>query len=82
MQFSFLNEPTGTANGNQVAVTGIRKPGTKEWRQIHASIPDSEWEFRFQQLLDLHLIDVPDNFYDDKLFFTNPNDLQAHFDRL
>ena len=40
---------------------------------------DQDWENRFQQLLDLHLIDVDDDYYNDNLFFDNPEDLRNIF---
>ena len=54
----------------------------KEWRAIHASITDEEWENRFTQLLDLHLIEVPDDYYLDQLHFKDPEDLKAIFAKL
>lgn len=54
----------------------------KDWQHLHAQINDEEWEYRFKQLLKLSLIDVPDDFYRDDLYFTNPDDLQEIFQRL
>lgn len=49
---------------------------------MHAQITDEEWDFRFKQLLKLSLIDVPDDFYRDDLYFENPDDLKEIFQRL
>ena len=32
--------------------------------------------------MELSLIDVPENFYEDALYFTNPDDLKGIFDKL
>ena len=49
---------------------------------MHSQITAEEWEYRFKQLLDLSLIDVPDDFYRDDLYFENPDDLKEIFQRL
>ena len=76
MQFTFLTQQ------NAMNQTNPNRRQTKEWRAIHASIPDEEWEYRFNQLMDLNLIDVPDNYYDDRLFFSNPDEIKQFFDKL
>ena len=41
-----------------------------------------DWEYRYEQLLDLHLVDVPANYYDDTLFFSDPEDLKQIFSKI
>ena len=41
MQFTFLTQQ------NAMNQTNPNRRQTKEWRGIHASIPDEEWEYRF-----------------------------------
>ena len=45
-------------------------------------ITDAEWGKRFEDLLKLHLIDVPDDFYDDEKAFEDPDELNAIFNEL
>ena len=37
---------------------------------------------RFEQLLELDLVELPDDYYDDKLFFDNPDDLEEKYNQL
>lgn len=69
MQFAFQSNLSQDA----------KKKGERDWRVAHASITDAELEFRFDQLLALSLVDVPDDFYLDKLYFKNPDDLKEIF---
>ena len=76
MNFSFLTQvPAGQDKATH-------KRTNREWRAIHASIPDSEWEQRFEQLMKLSLVDVPDDYYRDELFFTDPEELGQIFFKL
>ena len=77
MNFSFLTQqvPAG-----QDKIT--HKRTNREWRAIHATIPDVEWEQRFEQLMKLSLVDVPDDYYRDELFFTDPEELMMIFSKL
>ena len=43
---------------------------------------EKDWENRFQQLMSLHLIDVPEDYYKDELWFKDPNQLNSIFDSL
>ena len=43
---------------------------------------DKDWENRFDQLMSLHLIDVPDDYYDDELKLKDPNELKQIFDKM
>lgn len=73
MEFSFLTS---------FHLDNRAKRASKEFRAIHAAIPNHEWEHRFDQLMELRLIEVPENFFDEKLFFNNPEDLKAIFAKL
>lgn len=72
-EFSFL----ATFNLDQ----RLKKP-SREFRAVHADIQDHEWEHRFEQLMELRLIDVPLGFYKDHLYFKDPEDLKAIFAKL
>ena len=73
MQFSFLTQP-GQKDLNQ---SGPRK--SKNDFSDHSKMTDADWEHRFEQLLDLHLINVPHDFYEDQLFFKKPEELKGMF---
>ena len=75
-RFSFMNQPGGGGAAD------AKRKNMKDWSQMHAQITDEEWDFRFKQLLKLSLIDVPDDFYRDDLYFENPDDLKEIFQRL
>ena len=77
MQFTFLTQQQTAMNQ-----TNPNRTKAREWRAIHASIPDEEWEYRFNQLLELNLIDVPDDYYHDRLYFTNPEEIKQFFDKM
>ena len=62
--------------------TNPNRRQTKEWRAIHATISDEEWEFRFNQLMELNLIEVPENYYHDRLYFSNTEEIKQFFDKL
>ena len=36
-------------------------------------ISDQMWKARFEQLLKLDLVELEDEYYEDKLFYTNPS---------
>ncbi len=82
MQFSFQNHPSQDKNDGRKKDGKDAKEEKERWRQIHHSIPDNEWEFRFKQLLGLNLIDVPDDYFEDKLFFKDPDTLKDMFEKL
>ena len=42
----------------------------------------ADWDYAFETLLKLHLVKVPDDYYDDALYFTNPSLLNAMFQKL
>ena len=42
----------------------------------------SDWERRFEQLFELFLIDVDRDFYEEKLPFNEPKDLEEKFETL
>ena len=73
MQFGYL------AQYNSGAPQNAKGNKQREWPQYHAQITDQEWDDRFEQLLSLSLIDVPDNYYKDALYFTDPEDLKDIF---
>ena len=73
MQFSFLTQIPG--GGGNVQQEGRGKKNQNEWRHIHARITDEEWENRFEQLMFLNLIDVPEDYYVDRLYLTSPSEL-------
>ena len=75
--FSVLKEQTTTQTG--FGAKERKSAIQKDWR---AAIPDSEWERRFEDLMALHLIDVPDDYYDDALFFQEPSELHSIFNKL
>jgi transcriptional/translational regulatory protein YebC/TACO1 len=40
---------------------------------------NKDWEDKFEMLMKHDLIDVPDDFYDEQLYFTDPHDLNNIF---
>lgn len=42
----------------------------------------ADWDRRFEQLFDLFLIDVDSDFYDEKLPFDEPKELEEKFETL
>ena len=42
----------------------------------------ADWDRRFEQLFELFLIDVDSDFYDEKLPFDEPRDLEEKFETL
>ena len=42
----------------------------------------ADWEYAFKTLLDLHLIRVPNDYYDEKLYFKDPDELTKKFSKL
>ena len=45
----------------------------------HALMTMADWELAFKKLLNLHLISVPSDFYEDELPFKDPSDLTEKF---
>ena len=45
-------------------------------------ITDAEWGERFDDLLNAHLIDVPDDYYDNERAFNDPDELNSIFNEL
>ena len=43
---------------------------------------EKDWEIRFNQLMDLNLIDVDDDYYKDDLQFKDPGQLKSIFNKL
>ena len=78
MQFSFLTQ----VPGGDAKEAGRGKKNQNEWRHIHARIPDEEWDARFEQLMFLNLIDVPEDYYIDNLYLSRPEELKAIFTKL
>jgi hypothetical protein len=42
----------------------------------------ADWSLRFEQLLDLYLIDVDEKYYDESLPFEDPMELEYKFEAL
>ena len=43
---------------------------------------DKDWEAKFEMLFKEDLIDLPEDFFDEELFYTDPNDLNNIFSEL
>ena len=43
---------------------------------------DADWEQRFNDLLEQDLIDVPEDYYDEKILFSEPDELMEIFQSL
>jgi hypothetical protein len=46
------------------------------------TMTDKDWEAKFELLIREDLIELPDDFYEEELFFTDPNDLNNIFSEL
>ena len=55
------------------------KKGTSKAFSRENPISDEQWKARFEQLLKLDLVELTDDHYEDKLFFTNPDVLDQKF---
>ena len=40
---------------------------------------DKNWEEKFQQLMEEDLIDLPEDYFDEELYYTDPNELSEIF---
>lgn len=49
---------------------------------IAKQISDADWEQRFNDLLEQDLIDVPEDYYDEKILFSEPDELMEIFQSL
>ena len=45
----------------------------------HGKMTAADWDHAFTRLLESHLINVPNGYYEDSLFFTDPNRLTGMF---
>lgn len=43
---------------------------------------DRDWDFKFEQLWQEDLIDLPDDYFTERLFYSNPNELSDVFSDL
>ena len=61
-------------------------PGARDRRSQRIDerdrVTDAEWGERFDDLLEAHLIDVPEDYYDDERAFNDPDELNAIFNEL
>ena len=64
MKFAYLNEKDDKAGLNLREQRRVQKIG--QWDKV----TDAEWEVRFEDLLQAHLIDVPPGYYDGDLPFS------------
>jgi hypothetical protein len=46
------------------------------------TMTDKDWDAKFELLIREDLIELPDDFYEEELFFTDPNDLNNIFSEL
>ena len=76
MQFSFTAQ-----NQVQAAADVKNKRATQNYSE-HAKMTDADWEHAFYQLLDAHLINVPPNYYEDQLYFTDTDVLKQMFAKM
>lgn len=72
-----MKEASNTQTGYNV-----KDRNRQNQRDERASITDAEWERRFEELMSLHLIDVPEGYYDDELYFKDPSELDSIFNKL
>ena len=75
MKFAYLKEK------EQNTVAGARDRRSQRIDE-RDRVTDEEWGERFQDLLEAHLIDVPDNFYDEVQAFNDPDELNTIFNEL
>ena len=64
------------------AVGGKGKKGQQAQQLKRENMADKDWDHKFEQLMGDDLIDLPDNFYDEDLYYTDPNDLNNIFSEL
>lgn len=78
LQFSFHDKKDAAAAEKAKEKT---KSSRKDYGD-HAKMTPEDWEHAFDTLLSLHLINVPQGFYQDKLYFTNTKVLKDMFNKL
>ena len=76
MQFGFLKEQP------EKPTIGATRDRRGQQRDDRDRVTDAEWGKRFEDLLSLHLIDVPDDYYDDDRAFNDPDELNTIFNEL
>lgn len=84
IRFELLSEQqqtTGANFGASVGAGGNRRTGGTR-TDIRERMTERDWENRFNQLMSLHLIDVPDDYYKDELQFKDHNQLKSIFNKL
>ena len=59
---------------------GMRQTG-KDFND-HSKMTEQDWEHAFHELLRSHLINVPDDYYTDKLHFSDPSHLTELFEKM
>jgi hypothetical protein len=67
--------PNARARGNKNATVTAGQ-------NLAEQMSSGDWDRRFEQLFDLFLIDVDSEFYDEKLPFDEPKDLEEKFETL
>ena len=75
MVFSFSGKDAGAGQDNK------SKKTNKDYSD-HAKMTQADWEYAFTTLLELHLVKVPDDFYEDSLYFNDPKKLKQMFGKL
>ncbi len=75
MVFSFSGKENNAGQDNKTKKSG------KDYSD-HAKMTPADWDQAFEKLLKLHLVRVPDDFYDDQLYFTDPKKLKQMFAKL
>ena len=75
MKFAYLREK------EQATVAGARDRRSQRIDE-RDRVTDEEWGERFEDLLEAHLIDVPDDFYDEVQAFNDPDELNTIFNEL
>ena len=83
VRFELLNDQLQTtANqfGQSIGGGNRRTGGGRS--EIRDRMTEKDWENRFEQLMSLHLIDVPDDYYDEELKLKDPNELRQIFDKM
>jgi hypothetical protein len=86
-QTTINKQTTVMSNTNDSKNPNARARGNKNatvtaGQNLAEQMSSGDWDRRFEQLFDLFLIDVDSEFYDEKLPFDEPKDLEEKFETL
>ena len=88
--FSDMNQTQQFGNTLKSETSGMHttsgkgglKKGQISTQMKRENMTDKDWETKFEMLMNEDLIQLPDDFYDEELYYKDPNDLNTIFSEL